>query len=473
MTRVTSDVCVIGAGPAGSVFATRLAQLGFDVCIIERTRFPRRHLGESLSPGVVPLLESAGARACVEAAGLRRVHSVSTNWDGGPATRLDPGAQGAVVDRGAFDAALLAHAVASGVRVLQPASVRDRARTPDGWRLTVDADGAASELHTRFVADASGRAGATPGRRSPTGPRTIAIHGYWRGARLPDQPSIEAGEHEWYWGVPIPGIGYNTLVFVDGQRLRAERGTPLDALFRELIGRSSLMQECRAAELIASPTTADATPYFDDDCIGEAHIKVGDAALALDPLSSSGVQKAIQTALAGAIVVNTLLRRPESAGAARQFHRDSVRDASERHRAWAATHYATAASHHAGDFWRVRSSGAPPDAAAPTAVALQEHEPIQLSPRLQWVDIPCLGGHFVEVKSSLRHPGLDAPIAYLGGWELAPLLRKVHAGMTPLQVAQAWSARMSLDTGLSIAGWLIQRGLIERYAAAPRPEIRA
>jgi 2-polyprenyl-6-methoxyphenol hydroxylase-like FAD-dependent oxidoreductase len=71
-----SSVCVIGAGPAGSTFAARMAQLGHDVCLVERQSFPRRQLGESLSPGVLPLLDMTGARQSVEAARFRRVRIV-------------------------------------------------------------------------------------------------------------------------------------------------------------------------------------------------------------------------------------------------------------------------------------------------------------------------------------------------------------------------------------------------------------
>src|SRR5712675_2169144 len=66
--------------------------------------------------------------------------------------------------------------------------------------------------------------------------------------------------------------------------------------------------------------------------VAPTRIQLGDAALAIDPISSSGVQKAIQTALSGAIVANTLLRRPELTDAALSFYRTQLSDASERHR---------------------------------------------------------------------------------------------------------------------------------------------
>src|SRR5512135_817059 len=123
-TGLVSDIAVIGGGPAGSVFATRMAQFGLDVCLIERARFPRPHLGESLSPGVMPLLSSMGSAELVEAAGFLRVRAVSTNWQGAETVRQDPRAQGMLVDRGAFDTLLLERAASTGVRVLQPAQVR-------------------------------------------------------------------------------------------------------------------------------------------------------------------------------------------------------------------------------------------------------------------------------------------------------------------------------------------------------------
>ena len=194
MRRIVTEIAVVGAGPAGCVFATRMAQLGFDVCLIERARFPRQHLGESLTPGVLPMLATVGAAAAVEAAGFTRVPAVSTNWDGTEAVREDPRAQGMLADRGVFDALLLERAAATGVRVMQPAQVRTHLRTESGWTLRADDTDGPFEVEARFLADATGRSARFGGRRRATGPRTIALHGYWTGTHLPDRPRIEAGK---------------------------------------------------------------------------------------------------------------------------------------------------------------------------------------------------------------------------------------------------------------------------------------
>ena len=77
----TADICIIGGGPAGSALGARLAQFGLSVWLVERATFPRRHLGESLSPGVIPLLASIGAGPAIEKAAYPRVRKVSVRWE--------------------------------------------------------------------------------------------------------------------------------------------------------------------------------------------------------------------------------------------------------------------------------------------------------------------------------------------------------------------------------------------------------
>jgi len=456
LKTMQTDVCVVGGGPAGCTLGAQLAALGHSVVLVERAEFPRRHLGESLTPGVRVLLESIGAGDVVNEAGASTVESVLVNWEGGLRERTDPEAKGLLVDRGRFDALLLKHARTAGVRVLQPAIFRDCHPLAEGWRITVERGGETITVSARFLADASGRAFATRGRKRRTGARTTAFYAYWQGSDLPKRPRIEAGSDAWYWGVPIPDGTYNTLVFVDPGTYSPER-------LHELIARSGLLEGCRDIGLVSPVHAADATPYIDEESVTSHSIKVGDAALSIDPLSSSGVQKAIQTALAGAVVVNTLLRKPESSEAAMQFYRSSLADASERHCNWAGEYYAAAAATRNAKFWRLRASRSSPAEAAPSFTASDfADEPLTLSPELTFVELPCIEGGFVALKSALQHPALDRPVTFVGGCEMPPLVRSVRQGMKPMEIALRWSDRVPLQTGLALTGWLLGKGLLIR-----------
>ena len=464
-------LCVIGGGPAGSTFAARMAQLGHDVVLVERATFPRRQFGESLSPGVLPLLSMTGVRAAVEAAGFRRVRTVRVLWDGDERVRDDPSEQGLIVGRGEFDRLLLKHALALGVRILQPATVRAYWYDGGRWRVEAGTPGGNVLVEADFLADARGRAGAGRTRRW-TGVRTLALYAYWCGAALPEEPRIEAGGEAWYWGIPLPDGTYNTLAFVDARRFRAAGEGTLTARLCELLGRSELMSGCRDAKMIGSPAAIDATAYIDDACASAAGFKVGDAALALDPLSSSGVQKAIQGALSAAVVANTLLRRPERAEAALQFRCSGLNEASQRHRRWAAGYYGKVAERGGGPFWQSRAADARPEPPPPAPQTLTTHAlasvGVALSRQVEFVDLPCIEGDFVVVKQAVRHPGLDSSLAYLGDREVAPLLQRLPAGLTPLQIARLWSDRMPFESAITIAGWMLDRGLFVSHCGGPR-----
>jgi hypothetical protein len=215
--------------------------------------------------------------------------------------------------------------------------------------------------------------------------------------------------------------------------------------------------------LVSPIQAADATSYIDEESVTLHSIKVGDAALAVDPLSSSGVQKAIQSALSGAVVVNTLLRKPESAKAAIEFYGASLADAAERHGNWAGEYYSAAAATRNGEFWRQRASRSVPGKAVPSFEASDfADEPLSLSPVLRFVELPCIDGEFVAVKSALQHPGLDRPVTYVGGFEMPPLVSKLRPDMKPMEIAQLWSNQVPINTGLALVGWLIGRGLLAR-----------
>jgi hypothetical protein len=399
----------------------------------------------------------------VEAAAFPRVSKVHVHWDQGPLERVEPTQGGLLVDRGRFDQMLMEHAAAEGARVLQPATLGPHHRDADGWAGVIEARHRTRAFHARFLVDATGRAGALPTERRRFGPRTLALYAYWRG-RVPSEPRLEAGANGWCWGVPIPDGTYNTLVFVDPREV--PKGKPaVERYFHELLANSGLHHDVSSAELVTCVRAADASAYVAGDTATHRSLKVGDAGLAIDPLSSSGVQRAIQTSLAGAIVTNTLLRKPESAADAMSFYRSSLSEAAERHHRWATSYYAAAAETRSGPFWCERArdtEGAEPTAPVRDPVSAQAIAGmgVSVSPEATYSHLPCIEGDFVSVKEAVRHPGLDGPLAFLGGIDVAPLLRGWSSGTTPLEAARSWSASVPLESGIALASWLLQRGVL-------------
>lgn len=457
------DVCIIGGGPAGSTLALRLAQLGHAVCVVEREAFPREHMGESLSPGIWTQLDVLGATQAVEAVGFQPCREITLHWHGAAPERREQNQQpGLLVDRGRFDQVLLRLAQAHGVQVLQPARLESCARQGGGWRLVVKSGAQVVEVDARMLADASGGGAILRGKRRFNGPRTLALAAYWQGETLAKVPRIEAGRDAWYWAVPLPNRTTNAMVFVDTAWFRAQRCFSIEQEYDRLIGLSGLVAGCADARKIGAVQVVDATPSVSLDAISSDHIKIGGAALVIDPLSSSGVQKAMQTALAGAIAVNTLLRRPLCAAQAMAFYQANILASAERHRRWAAEFYQTAAAHNPTAFWHARAQPLAPMSEATADLGTGLHAlSVRLSPRIQWADVPCIVGNFVETRPGLCHPGLDHPAAFFAGHELAPLLWAVTDGKTtPLALARQWSAQIPERTALGLVGWLLGLGVL-------------
>jgi len=465
---ITTDVCVVGGGPAGATAAIRLVMLGYRVCLVERDAAPRRRVGESLSPGVLVGLASLGLRDALLATPLLRPSSACIRWDS-PAEVQRPGA-GFLCDRGQLDPWLQGHARARGVDVLQPGQARGLTRRPAGLVVHVDTPGGPIDIQARFIVDACGREGLIPAVRRPTAPRTFAIHGHFAGVGLPGTTCVEARPDGWLWGAPLPGGLFSAMAFVEPGALRVGGRRGLTAALCDPLAASASLTACVPALLVAPPRALDASCRMDLAPIGVDYVKVGEACYTLDPLSATGVDKAIASALLAASAVHTILTHPERAASAIRFYEQRVRESVDQHIHWTAEAYARPQDLQDRPFWQQRATPwAPPSSAKepsrPAHVGLST--PITLAPEVQIIDLPCLIGDLIAPHHALSHPGLTRPLGFLDGMAIAPLLDQVVRGAPLLATVELWARLVPAQRALALCGWLLRHGILIPMPTAP------
>ncbi len=336
MPRDPWDVIVVGGGPGGAATATLLARQGWRVLCCERERFPRAHVGESLLPASLPILDMLGVLEAVEREGFVEKPGATMVWgrDTAPwswyfreTNRTHPHAY--QVWRPRFDQLLLDNARAAGVEVREGCRVTEvlfDGERAAGVRIAGEAADAGEE-RARFVVDASGQAGliarAQSLRRYDDAFRNLAVYAYYEGAtHLPPPDAgnifIESTTDGWCWTIPLAGGRSSVGAVVDstrGQRGIAELGT--EGFYAAQLGLAP-----RTAAMLATGTRVDGPhvardwSYVAERLAGEAHVLVGDAACFVDPLFSSGVHLALSSAVLAAAYVTTSLRRPEMGAAA-------------------------------------------------------------------------------------------------------------------------------------------------------------
>lgn len=465
MTRAAAaEVCVIGGGPAGAAVALRLAQLGHDVVLIERSLFPRPRVGEAMAPSIWTVLDVLGVRDDIAQAGFVRVEHSILRWaaDVDQSLSRPPGRFGLVVDRGRFDAILVEKAKRAGVRVLQPA----RAKTPrahaGGWIIPVENAEGGLLVQARFLVDAAGRYSNIRRTDAPSAPSTVALSGHWRETSLVPGPNrIEAGKMCWYWGAPRPDGAFCAMVFVDGEQCRGRRRREIEADYRRWLSDSALLADCLSGTLEGGVRLHEATPHQSVACVTENSIEVGEASFSLDPLSSQGVQAAMSSAIQAAIVVHTMLTRPADVEAAKAFYRDAREDAVERHRAAATRHYAAVMDTTPTSFWRERATASPvPVRSKPMGPSPSFAGRACLSRDVRIEDVPVIERDHVTLRKGLHHPSLERPFAYLGGLSVETLLARV-ANSESLEALGSELARdAGHERGRRMVSWLVEQRIL-------------
>ncbi len=452
----TVEICVLGGGPAGSTIARQLVRLGHEVLLIESAEFPRAHPGESLSAGVLPLLENLGLRTLVEDAGLLQPHRLRARWGPSPEPTSNL-ASGFQVDRGEFDGLLLQAARAAGVQIWQPARAQRPARRAGAWQLSIDRAGQHRELRAHFLIDASGRRALLGGGRQAYAPATLALHGCWQNCPLAAEQTaiLEAAPTHWLWGGPLPGRRFSCSIFLDRRHLLSAGKVSPEAAYRRLLAASESLRGCLQGRLVSAVAARDVTPTYATSPAGPTFLRVGDANFSIDPLATQGVQNALTGACQGSIVVHTLLTQPQNQAAALAFYQARQQEAVQQHRRTAAHFYAELNCWLHQPFWRERGQLSSPTPPRPSPAALPgPHDRVQLAPSCSLDQEPCLGVTTVSNQPVLRHPGLPRPVAYWNEIPLVPLLKMVFHRPTVAELVGSWAKLIATPQALGLFRWL-------------------
>ncbi|MGA2562185.1 MAG: NAD(P)/FAD-dependent oxidoreductase [Steroidobacteraceae bacterium] len=338
-----TDVIVIGGGPAGSTAATLLTQRGYRVALFEKDHHPRFHIGESLLPANLPLLERLGVADQVRSIGMRKWGAeFVSHWDG---RRQDfrfaeawnksmPMAY--QVRRSVFDEILIRRAAQVGAEVIEGARVRevdiagDTAPGGAPTQMPVRAqvqydDGRVQAWQARFLVDASGRdtflANRLQVKRRDPKHNSAAIFGHFSGAQRyagerEGHISIYWFDHGWFWFIPLSDGATSVGAVVWPYYLKSRTVPVRDFLLATIALCPPLAQRLSGAQLISEVQATGNYSYHCTRSHGARYLLLGDAYAFIDPMFSSGVMLAMHSAFAGAETVDTCLREPARAAAA-------------------------------------------------------------------------------------------------------------------------------------------------------------
>jgi flavin-dependent dehydrogenase len=321
-SREAAEVIVVGGGPGGAVVAAGLAKKGRRVLVLERDRFPRFHLGESLLPQSMGVLRELGLLDRVDALFLRKHGANFHESDTGRSARFDfadaysPEFKSAYqVPRDAFDELLLRRAGELGAEVREGWRVL-RVRFEGARAVGVDAaspDGREHAIDAPVTVDATGRDAllAHAHRRTAriASLDTTAFFSHWEGAwrdtgeRAGDiqivlfgwNPLEAGGEPAgWFWFIPFKDGRTSVGAVVQGAWMRAHKGLDLAELYARAIAESPVARRFLggARQLWPARSAADFS-FRVQDLAGDGWLAVGDAGGFIDPLFSTGAHVAM------------------------------------------------------------------------------------------------------------------------------------------------------------------------------------
>ena len=322
------DVIVIGAGPAGSTSAALLAEKGRRVLVLEKEKFPRYHIGESLMPFCWFSLNRLGVLEEMDRIAYTRKYSVQFVTPDGRQSQPfyffqhydHPSAITWQVERADFDVMLLNNARSKGAEVREQTPVTRMLKDDSGKVIGVEAkgaDGMKFEVFAPITIDCSGReqvATARDGWRVKDPQlNKLAIWTYYRGAKR--DPGIDAGNttvayvegRGWFWYIPLKDDIVSVGIVAEKDYLFSESKDPAAIMAREIERNVWIKDHLSIGEQFGEYWVTSEFSYRSKYCAADGLVLAGDAFAFLDPVFSSGVFLALKSGELAADAVDAAL----------------------------------------------------------------------------------------------------------------------------------------------------------------------
>lgn len=322
------DVLIIGGGPCGAAAGAILAEYGHRVLILEREKFPRYHIGESLLPFTFHPLQRLGLIEKMRQSAFVKKYSVQFVSPSGRASqpfyffnRYDQDvAQTWQVLRSEFDCIVLDHARANGAQVLEETAVKELLRDGDKVKgvRTLDKSGRSRDFFAPITIDCSGREAFAAVRNGwrvgDPQLHKVAVWTYYRGA-LRD-PGIDAGgttvafvpDKGWFWYIPLHNDVVSVGVVAEGKYLSRDGFKDPKAIFdREVTQNKWIEQHLQPGQQFGDYFITGEYSFHSRHCASEGLVLSGDAFCFLDPVFSSGLMLALKSGVMAADAVHEAL----------------------------------------------------------------------------------------------------------------------------------------------------------------------